>query len=230
VNAERLVAKSCNVVTAVYALRLQNKLGRQGYYNYLKELGLFSPSGVGLPNETTGILNENDYAWRRQAATLGFGQSMAATALNVATVYAALGNGGLRMAPRLIDRIGDETLPLAPARRLFQPESAATVLKAMEAAVYAGTGKRAQVRGLTVAGKTGTAQRGNQSKNGYIAGFIGFLPAAQPRAAVFIQIDRPTQGSYYAGQVAAPVFAEIGAFLRDYWELNEPKASGLGGI
>lgn len=166
---------------------------------------------MGLPLETKGLFNYKEYAKPLQLATMGFGQSVSCTPVGLASAFAMLGNDGKRPAPRLIKRIGDKEQPIGQQRQIVTKQTAATVLQFMESAFSSerGTAKSLRISGYRLAGKTGTAQRVRKvGGGGYVASFVGFVPAEKPRAMILVMIDNP-KGEYYGGLVAGPVFKEI---------------------
>jgi cell division protein FtsI (penicillin-binding protein 3)/stage V sporulation protein D (sporulation-specific penicillin-binding protein) len=141
------------------------------------------------------------------------GQGIAVTPIQMATGYEAFADHGVIHRPHVIK--GDP----APARRVISRKTAAQVSRMLEGVLGpGGTAQEAQVNGYTLAGKTGTAQKaipGGYSKTDFIASFIGFAPARDPRLLVAVMVDTP-RGNYYGGAVAAPVFQKIVSFALPY--------------
>lgn len=207
-DLEKAIAKSCNVSAATWAL----KIGHERFTKYLDEFGLTRPTRVGLPQETTGSYNREEYAKALQLMTFGFGQSMTATPLQLASAFAAIGNAGLREEPKLIDAIGETPLVPPKGRQIVTSETADRVLKLMESVIEtdAGTGSKLRIPGYRLAGKTGTAEKVNaRHEAGYVSSFVGFVPAQKPKACILVMIDRPSAGKYYGASVAGPVFRRI---------------------
>lgn len=203
------IAKSCNVCAATWALRI----GYDKFVHNLEALGLLERSNLGLPYERGGRFNRDEYAKKLQLATVGFGQSIAATPVALANAYSMLANDGLRMKPRLIKKIGGDSIAIERGPQVIRPETAQNVLKAMEAVIEtdSGTGKKLRIPGYRLAGKTGTAEKVGSAKGekAYVSNFVGFVPAKNPRAVILVMIDHPKVGGYYGGSVAGPVFLEI---------------------
>jgi cell division protein FtsI/penicillin-binding protein 2 len=211
-NLEEAIARSCNVCAATWALRV----GYGGMVEYLERLGLLAKPGLGLPQEQAGMFNRDEYAKRLQIATLGFGQSLNSTPLSLAAAFAALANDGVRMPPRLIDKVGAKAEPLSKGTPVVSPPAAGRVMRLMESVFYGehGTGKDLRIPGYRLAGKTGTAQKTNQQTRrvgggGYVSGFVGYVPAKDPRVTVLVMIDNPRAGGYYGALVAGPVFVDL---------------------
>lgn len=213
-----VLAKSSNIGT----IRIAQRLGRDRLDHYLRAFGFGAQTGVGLPGESRGILPPSATWSASQQYTVPFGQGVSVTALQVASVYATLANGGIRTTPTLvratIDAEGKWTAAPAPERRRVVSSAVAHHLRDMlEAATSReGTAPKAHVAGYRVAGKTGTAQRPNPRcgcyrGGGYTASFVGFAPADRPQLLVEVVLQNPRRG-HYGGVVAAPVFHEVMAF------------------
>ncbi len=216
----------------VGAVKIGQKLGAQALYESLRRFGFGEKSGSGFPDESSGLLRSYK-RWRPvDAATVAFGQGVSVTALQLAAATAALGNDGVWRRPQIVRGQrrpnGEwELAPPAEARRAVSTETAAAMRVMMEGVVSGegGTGKRAQLRGVRVGGKTGTAQKlegGRYANDKYIAWFIGLAPLDAPRVAIAVGIDEP-RGVHTGGAVAAPVFARVaGALLTQLGIPTEP--------
>ncbi|MCW2743899.1 MAG: Peptidoglycan glycosyltransferase, partial [Mycobacterium sp.] len=210
-----VLAQSSNIGT----IEVAQKLGNQTLYDYLRKFGLGSTTGSGLPGESPGILAPVQKWSGTQAATIPFGQGMAATVLQVAGVYATIANGGVRPVPRLVDATvapdGTTTpVPGKPGTRVVSAATAKTVSQMLEAVTGgAGTAPAAAIPGYRVAGKTGTAYAVSNGRydGGYVASFVGFAPADAPALITVVVLDHPTT-SHFGGEVAAPVFHAVESF------------------
>lgn len=223
INLGEAIAKSCNVAAAQWALGI----GHDPMVEYLKGLGFLEKPGLGLPGEIKGLYNFDEYAKDLQLANNGFGQAMNMTPVALADAFSLLANGGIRMKPQIIQKIGSQEFPPVEAGRIVSENSANYVLNVMKETIEAdyGTGHALRIPGYTLAGKTGTAQKiaGGQEK-GYVASFVGFVPADQPKAVILVMVDDPKGGVYYGGSVAGPVFHDLAkAVIRKYGiAANEP--------
>jgi cell division protein FtsI (penicillin-binding protein 3) len=206
----------------VGSVKIAQLLGPALHHETLRRFGFGERTGSGFPDESHGLLR-NHKRWRPvDAATVAFGQGVSVTTLQLAAATAALGNGGVWMEPRLVraQRRPDgawEAAPPAQARPAVSPDTAAKMLAMMEGVVVGegGTGKRAQLAGIRVGGKTGTAQKlvgGRYAHDKYIGWFIGLAPLDDPRIAIAVGIDEP-RGVHTGGAVAAPVFARVAASI-----------------
>jgi cell division protein FtsI (penicillin-binding protein 3) len=188
----------------------------------LRRFGFGESTGSGFPEESAGLLRPRQ-AWRPvDQATIAFGQGISVTAMQMAAATAALANGGEWVRPRLVTARrqprGDwYATPVESPRRVVREETARAVLAMLQGvAGPGGTGRRAALRGLAVAGKTGTAQKldratGRYSDNRFVAWFIGVAPADAPRIATVVALDEPQRPSHTGGAAAAPLFARVAA-------------------
>ena len=205
VDLPKLLAKSSNVGAALMGL----KMGPQALWTGYQQFGIGESIGLGFPGEVTGVLRAPG-KWRESdiaAAAYGYGVSM--SALHLVRAYAALGNGGLMPQLSLVHR---NTLP--ESRRATSAASANAVLSMMRGVVSLdGTGNKAAVPGYSVAGKTGTVRKlkvtGGYEDRRHWSAFVGLIPANDPQLVGLVFVDEPTQGGYYGGLVAAPVFSAV---------------------
>jgi cell division protein FtsI (penicillin-binding protein 3) len=205
IDVTTVLAKSSNVGVAKIALSLKP----QDMWNALDQFGFGRVTGSGFPGESAGILTSPDH-WRAIGqATMSYGYGLSVTPLQLAQAYAVLGAGGIRR-PVTLRRV--DTVP--EGERVLDASVARELVTMMEAVVSdAGTARRASVLGYRVSGKTGTSwkasETGGYSTNRYMAVFGGMVPASNPRLAAVVVIDEPSDGAYYGGEVAAPVFAAV---------------------
>ena len=210
-----VIEKSSNVGS----IKVGQRLGKERLYDYLTRFGLGSRSGVDFPGEAPGLLRPPQQWSEISLASLSIGQELAVTPLQLATAFSALANGGILVRPHLVKAIIkdagviQETVPMQ-VRRIISEATARQVTNLLQGVVTRGTGKAAAVEGYTVAGKTGTAQKfdaalGKYSPEKFIASFVGYLPADQPRATILVSIDEPQVGVAWGGVAAAPLFSVI---------------------
>jgi cell division protein FtsI (penicillin-binding protein 3) len=210
-----ILAKSSNVGT----IMLAREVGDERLEHYMRAFGIGSPTGVELPGESGGIFEAAEDWSAIRAANVAIGQGVAMTTLQMASMYQAIANDGVRIEPRIVESVtaadGRRTDPPEPESTRVISEATADQMAYMLEAVVGpgGTAPLGQVDGFRVAGKTGTAQRANPECNcyeggGYVTTFVGFAPADEPRYVIAVDLERPTS-SAEGGQVAAPVFAEI---------------------
>lgn len=213
---EKVVATSSNVGTIMAA----RKVGDQKLHEMLKAFGFGSRPGGGFPGEEAGLLPDYKVWSGSQSCTVAYGQGVSVTALQMASVYQTIANGGIRMQPRIVAGSTDTSgryVPAAPGKRtrVVSETTADQITSMLEAAVGAeGTGALAAIPGYRVAGKTGTAMRYEtacQGYCGYTASFVGFAPADDPRLVVLAVVQKPAK-EHYGGQIAAPVFKDVMTF------------------
>jgi cell division protein FtsI (penicillin-binding protein 3) len=214
-SVAEILAHSSNVGAVTIGLGL----GSEKFSRWIDRLGFGRPTGVPYPAEEQGIVPALDEYSGSTMGNLPLGQGLAVTPMQMIAGYAAIANGGLWRQPRLIDRVGDEALEVPPGQRVIRPGVAAEVRTMLEGVLApGGTASEVSVPGYTLAGKTGTSQvaeNGTYSETKYVASFIGFAPAQDPRLLVAVIVDQP-QGDYYGGSVAAPAFGEIAEFALPY--------------
>lgn len=223
------VARSCNTTLAHIGAEL---LGGERLYQYLRAFGFGQRLGVDLPGEGTGLVPAPGRISGEllQWATISFGQGIAVTPLQLTAATAALVNGGVLMKPYIVKEIRHpdghvlESFSATPLRRVVSPETARDVVQTMIAVVQQGTGRRAQVAGYQVAGKTGTAQIPENGIYGdkRLASFIGFGPVDDPALVLLVMLYDVQQDATEGGLWAAPVFSNI--MRRAFQHLGIPPA------
>lgn len=198
-------------------LKVGRKVGRVKLYEHARAFGFGCPTGVELPGEVKGKL-DRPQAWSEaRLANVSFGQGVAVTALQMTCAYGAVANGGVLVKPRIVKAILPWDSTSAPdsafvVRRVVGTATADSIRSYLADVVMKGTGTKAKVEGITVAGKTGTAQKsenGKYAEGKHVASFIGFLPAEAPKWVIAVVVDEPRGASYFGGDVAAPLFREI---------------------
>ncbi len=217
-NLSDALNNSCNPIFTDIAL----SLGKNTMYEYLNKFGYGSVTGIDFAGEQAGILVPKSAVTNGDLARIGFGQTIAVTALQLCVATAAAVNGGLRMQPYLVKEISDPTTGKVVKRfsptvveRAVSAETSAQIAKMLQRVVEEGGGKNAKIEGYQVGGKTGTAQKfvdGALATGKYVSSFIGFFPASSPKYLTLMIVDEP-QGQSYGSIVAAPyaklVFQEI---------------------
>lgn len=208
-----IIAFSFNVGTANVALRI----GKQALNKHLDAFGFGHQTGIDLMGEGEGILAPvKDWA-TLNTATISFGQGVAVTPIQLVSGLQAIGNKGVRLKPHVVKAVLN---PDGSVYKEFKPKvinrpiteaSAKEMLEILRGVCDHGTGKKANVPGYRVCGKTGTAQvvrGGGYAEGAYVASFLGLAPADNPRIACLVKIEEPTP-IYWGGTVAAPVFSEV---------------------
>lgn len=215
---------SCNPVFA----QLGMELGPERFYKRIAEFGFGQPTGIDFPGEAGGILNKPGSVQRVSWATTGFGQGISVTPLQLLNAAATIANGGKVLRPHLAREIRSpdgkvvESFKPEATRQAISAQTAETMRRILRSVVVNGSGKRADVSGYRVAGKTGTAQvpeGGHYVPGKVVASFVGFAPFDDPKVAVLVALYEPTTGVTYGGVIAAPVFAAVVSDIMEYMRI-----------
>lgn len=211
---------SCNPSFVTVGLRI----GADAYYDYFKKFGLLKKTGIDLPGEAGTIMHKKEDIKEVELATISFGQSFQITPIQLAVTASSIINGGRRITPHFGLRIQDEkedqiakfTYPVEDG--IVSEETSEIMRDILEQVVENGTGHNGYVEGFRVGGKTATSQTLPRGSGRYIASFLGFAPAQDPQVLALAIINNP-KGTYYGGQIAAPVvrtlFENILPYLSD---------------
>ena len=213
-TATGVIAKSSNIGTVLASQKMPN--GQ--LYRYLRSFGLGQRTGVGMPGESPGLLPKSSSWLPITHDTISFGQGLSVNALQMASAVAAVANGGVYVQPSLIegyvDSAGHVTKAAPPKEhRVVSQQTAATVAHMMESVTGPeGTAPDAMINGYRVAGKTGTAQRVDEScgcyDGSFTVSFAGFAPADDPRFVVYVVVQQPKDGNG-GGATGGPVFHDL---------------------
>ena len=216
-SVARILAQSSNVGAITIGL----KLGRVRFDQWVRAFGFGSPTGADLPGEERGqVLPVQRYSGSSMG-NLPIGQGESVTPLQIATAYSAIANGGILRPPHIVRSIGGRGLPTPAGRRVIAPAVAVELRQMLEGVLApGGTASEVSIPGYKLAGKTGTANKidpatGQYSSSRYVASFVGFAPAQNPKLLVAVMVDEP-QGAIYGGAVAAPAFGQIMSFALPY--------------
>jgi cell division protein FtsI (penicillin-binding protein 3) len=210
---EDVIVHSSNVGT----IRVGLAVGPQRFYQYIRRFGFGERTGVLLPGEAVGTVRRTEKWSMLSNASMSIGQEISVTPLQIALAMSTVANGGMRVAPRIVERVIDATgntiyqPQRVPPVRVISERTAAVLNEILKAVVVRGTGQPAALAEHVVAGKTGTAQkagRGGYSPDKVVASFCGYVPADRPRLVILVVVDEP-KGAQYGGTIAAPAFKEI---------------------
>jgi cell division protein FtsI/penicillin-binding protein 2 len=208
-----VIRKSSNIATAEVAMRLP----RETFFQYARNLGFGSHTGIDLTSEEAGRM-QRPYQWSNVTLPwMSIGYEVQVTPLQIAMAYGAFANNGTLMKPFIVDEILNErgetiqkSRPVA-IRRAIKPETIRILMPAFEGVVTEdGTAVFARIEGITVGGKTGTAQKfiDGMYRNRYRASFVGFYPSNDPHYVVLVMLDEP-RTSIYGGFTSGPIFRQI---------------------
>jgi cell division protein FtsI (penicillin-binding protein 3) len=218
-SVAEILAQSSNVGAVTIGLELNDQRGDERFDHWVRRFGFGAPTGIDYPGEEQGIVLEPDEYSGSTMGNLPIGQGLSVTPIQMATAYAAIANGGILRPPSLVLEQSGEPVPRPEGRRVIDARTAADVSEMLKGVLNpGGTASEVTVPGYTLAGKTGTAEKvidGVYSDTKFVASFVGFAPADDPRLLVAIVVDEP-QGDYYGGTVAAPAFGEIAEFALPY--------------
>ena len=203
-TVEQVIQKSSNVGAAKIALSLP----AESMWNMFQSVGFGAAPQLGFPGEANGRVRPYK-TWRPiEQATMAYGHGIAVSLLQLAHAYSVFARDG-EMIPLSLVRVDAPRTPQV----VISVQTARRVRHMLELAVQpGGTAPRAQIMGYRVGGKTGTAHKqenGTYAAHKYVSSFVGFAPASSPRLVIAVMIDEPSNGQYYGGAVAAPVFARV---------------------
>lgn len=209
-----IMALSSNIGAGKIAL----ELGAKNLFYYIKAFGFGTKTDINFNGESKGYVPPYNKWTKVDTATKGYGYGIALTPVQLIGAYSAIANGGWLMQPHLVDRIeyadgrADKKAKVQKIRRVIKPETADTMKKVLEHVVLEGSGKKAQIPGYSVAGKTGTAEKlskeGGYAKRHHVVSFCGFTPIDDPRFTILIVLDNPAKYTF-GGTAAAPVFKDV---------------------
>jgi cell division protein FtsI (penicillin-binding protein 3) len=229
------VAYSGNVA----AVKISRIAGKKTVYETARAFGFGNKTGIELPGEAKGHLSSAESWSDLHFANVALGQGVSVTALQLAMAYGAIANGGVLLEPIIVKTIVDEGGKVLESpdsrevRRVISKEAAAELSDVLTGVVEYGTGTTARLRGITVAGKTGTAEKvdahGGYAKDKVVCSFAGFLPAEDPRLVIVVVVDDP-HGRHWGSDVAAPVFKGIASKIIEMRPYQSMIYSGLAGI
>jgi cell division protein FtsI (penicillin-binding protein 3) len=203
------------------SIKIGEMLSNQTLYDYLTKFGIGLKTGSGLPGESRGILRKVSDWSGTTAPTVAFGQGYSLTAMQATSVFATIANDGVRVSPTVIAGTSDSSGNYTPSAtresvRVISSDTASKMRLMMESVVSAnGTAPSAAIPGYRVAGKTGTAQRIDDTcgcYRGYTASFIGFAPADNPAYVISVTIQDP-KGLHWGGYLGGPVFKKVMSFV-----------------
>ncbi len=214
-SVAQILAESSNVGAVTIGLQI----GKTRFSQWINRFGFGHRTGVQYPAEEIGLVPALEDYSGSSMGNLPIGQGLSVTPMQMMAGYAAIADGGFLRRPRLIEKIDGEPVAEPRGKRVIDAGVAGQVRTMLEGVLApGGTASEVSVPGYTLAGKTGTAEvaeNGTYSKTKFVASFIGFAPAQNPRLLVSVIVDQP-QGDYYGGSVAAPAFGKIAQFALPY--------------
>ncbi len=211
------LAEILQLSSNIGAGKIAVEIGAKTLFSYLKDFGFGSKTDINFNGESKGSLSAYTNWTKVDLATKGYGYGVAVTPIQLITAYSAIANGGKLMQPHLVDRIEytsgkvEKLAKPVEIRRVLSNETAQTMRELLQTVVEEGSGKRAQIKGYNVAGKTGTAeklQEGGYGQRRHVVSFAGMVPATRPELVILVILDNPDVYAF-GSTAAAPVFKEI---------------------
>ncbi len=233
----KIISKSSNIGMGLIGARC----GNERLHDYVRRFGFGAATGIGLPGEHPGQVNRFANWTSFSTQSIPIGQEIGVTALQIVTAFGVFCNGGLLMQPRIVrgvigpagDTVADYSQPVVVRRVLDEPVAEMFRQTALVETVRDGTGRKAQLDGYQVFGKTGTAQVARLGGGGYLpdvymSSFVGGAPSDQPRVVALVSLYNPSGVSYYGGTVAAPAVKTILAQTLEYMHVPHEQMEDAG--
>jgi cell division protein FtsI (penicillin-binding protein 3) len=220
-TVSQILAQSDNVG----AITIGQKLGKSRFDYYVRKFGFGKRTGTDLPGEEQGIVLPLSKYSGTSMGNLPIGQGESVTPIQIAQFYGAIANGGIMKTPHVIRRVDGKLVKQYKSERIMKASTAAALRQMLEGVFKeGGTAHAVQIPGYTLAGKTGTANKvdprtGTYSSTNYIASFVGFAPANNPKLLISVMVDQPEGGSIFGAEVAAPAFGKIASFALGYQKI-----------
>ncbi len=214
----QILAQSSNVG----AIKIGALEGKSAFSGWVSKFGFGKRTGIELPGEELGQVLPVSHYSGSSMGNLPIGQGQLVTPLQMASAYSAIANGGILRPPHIIQSVGGVSQAQPTGRRVISGQTAASLRHMLEGVLApGGTASEVSIPGYQLAGKTGTAQKvdlatGEYSKSRYVASFMGFAPASDPKLLCAVIVDEPQAGSIFGGTVAAPAFGQIMSFALPY--------------
>jgi cell division protein FtsI/penicillin-binding protein 2 len=203
-------------------------LGKRWIFDYFTRFGFLDRTGVDYPGETRGFTPAPAKWSASSIGNIPFGQGMTATPLQLCRAYSAIAAGGEMPTPHFLLQVpAESTRTVWPKKRSISQATAKQMVAVLKQVVVSGTGRTAAIPGYDVAGKTGTAQKvknGTYKDGGFVASFIGFLPAEDPRLLIAVVVDEPVNG-HFGSAIAGPVFSRLGQFCVNHLKMPPTAAT-----
>lgn len=210
-------------------MQLAAKVGTRTLYKYYDAFGLFSKTNIGLPEEINSYFFNEDKMTAVDLASMGFGQGISITPIQLITSISAIANDGILMKPRIVKQIINTdtnavtNIDPVKIRQVVSSETSAKILDMMESVVTDGTGTTGAVKGYSVGGKTGTSEPLGNKEMGYVASFVAVSPAENPEIVVLVALYDPQVKNYHGGPVAGPVVSNILSEVLPYLGISPDK-------
>ncbi len=225
-SLRQVLENSCNPGM----MQLASRIGTRTLYKYYQAYGLFSKTGIGLPEEIGSDFHSEEKVGTTELATMAFGQRFKVTPIQLITAISAIANDGVLCQPRIVKEIVNTdtnavtNIDPVEVRQVISSETAAEMLDMMESVVTDGTGSAGSVKGYSVGGKTGTSEPPVEDEDyGYVASFVAVAPAENPEIVVLVALYDPQVKNYHGGTVAGPVVSSILSEVLPYLGISPDK-------
>lgn len=230
-NFAEILQNSCNVGF----MEIGERIGAETLNKYIEKFGFGQKTGIDLSGEAKGIIKKTENISSVDLATISFGQTNTTTPIQFLAAVNAVANDGVWVKPHLLKEVSyydnefnyivDKKFENFNERRVVSEKSSVLMRDLLEKVVSEGSAGRAFIEGYEIAGKTGTAQKvdpetGTYGVGKYISSFVGFAPARDPKVSIFISIDEPSAGEYYAGVITTPVARQLFSDLFNYMSID----------
>ncbi len=222
----QVLQNSCNPGMMQLASRIETRT----LYKYYNAYGLFSKTGIGLPEEISSNFHKEEKVGVTELATMSFGQRIKITPLQLISSISAIANDGILMKPRIVKQIVNTdtnavtNIEPEQVRQVISTETANKMLNMMESVVTDGTGSTGNVKGYSVGGKTGTSEPPIEDKDfGYVASFAAVSPAQNPEVVILVALYDPQVKNYHGGTVSGPVVSKILSEVLPYLGISSDK-------
>jgi len=199
-------------------IKMMELVGKKKLFSVSRDFGFGSKTGINLNGEVTGKLNHYNEWSAVSLGMIAMGHEVGVTAIQLASAYCALANGGYLLKPRIIRQIMDESEKIIHSeepvviRKIADETTVKSIREMLRGVITKGTGENADIPGWRVAGKTGTAQKwknGKYSNNDFISNFIGFFPYENPQLLALVMLDEPSKPFHWGNEGAAVAFKRI---------------------
>ncbi len=216
----------------VGSVKISQKVPEEQFYHYIQKFGFGQETAIDLPAESNGILRPLSEWSKVSSSFLSLGHEISVTPLQMLRAASVVANRGRMVHPYIVENViyadgrVEPGKPRAEPVQVISPETAGKLVQALRGVVTDGTAKAAAIEGIDVFGKTGTAQRlqgSRYSRKSFNASFVGFFPVEQPRYGMMIVVHDPKGRKKHGGEVAAPIFAEIGEQIVAYDQTLSPR-------
>mgnify|MGYP002624658946 CR=1 FL=1 len=208
------------------AINVAKMMSPVDFYGVLKKFGFGTKTGIDLPGESSGLLPSWTHWDNTFHATMGYGYGTSVTAIQMISAVQVLANNGVKVTPHIIKYSQEEFDNKIHYTQVIKPETAQTVTRLLVKSIE-NSSSEVKMDKYQVAEKTGTSRKVNENGKGYspymYTSSIGYLPASDPQALIYVMVDSPKEGAIWGSTVAAPVFHEVATQIARIMNLKPDK-------